>query len=225
VARVAELKTFTSAIREVTRMTNLLALNAAIEAARAGPAGRGFAVVAGEVRKLSKQIETAAVGIESSITQVTETVNSMSVAMQAQHRNEDEARWLSGLATTMSRLSEDFQAAVGELDGLTENTHGAVTSIRDAVLDVLGHAQFQDTTRQQIEHAQNGLALCGQRMTDVEQGLSGDWMQPLDINSLDEVLETLRASYTMQSQHATHRAVVDGQTASVENERPAIELF
>jgi methyl-accepting chemotaxis protein len=165
------------------------------------------------------------VRIELSITQVSGTVNDMFVAMQAQHRNEDEARWLSSLASTMSRLSEDFQAAVGELDGLTQNTHVAVTSIRNAVLDVLGHAQFQDTTRQQIEHAQNGLALCGQRMTDVGQGLSGDWMQPLDIHSLDEVLETLRASYTMQSQHATHHAVVGGQRACFEDERPAIELF
>lgn len=225
VAQVAELITFTSAIREVTRMTNLLALNAAIEAARAGPAGRGFAVVAGEVRNLSKQIESAAVRIEQSIAQVSETVNHEFVEMLAQHRNDDEARWLSSLASTMSRLSGDFQAAVGELDGLTQNTHGAVSSIRNAVIDVLGHAQFQDTTRQQIEHAQNGLAMCGQRMSHVEQGLAGDWTEPLDINSLDEVLETLRASYTMQSQHNTHHAVVGGQSATVENERPAIELF
>jgi methyl-accepting chemotaxis protein len=225
VARVAELKSFTSAIREVTRMTNLLALNAAIEAARAGPAGRGFAVVAGEVRNLSKQIETAALGIEQSITQVSETVNNMSVAMREQHRDEDEARWLSSLASTMGSLSEHFQSAVGELDGLTEKTHGAVSSIRDAVIVVLEHAQFQDTTRQQIEHAQNGLAMCGQRMTDVEQGLTGDWKEPLDIQSLDEVLETLRSSYTMQSQHLTHQAVVGGAPTAVAQERPAIELF
>lgn len=225
VAQVAELKTLTSAIREVTRMTNLLALNAAIEAARAGEAGRGFAVVAGEVRHLSKQIESAAVRIEESIAQVADTVNQKFVAMVDHHRNEDETRWLSTLASTMSRLSGDFQAAVGELDGLTQNTHGAVSSIRNAVIDVLGQAQFQDTTRQQIEHVQNGLAMCGQRMSHVEQGLAGDWMVPLDIEPLDEVMETLRASYTMQSQHATHHAVAGGESATVESERPAIELF
>lgn len=225
VAQVAELKTLTSAIREVTRMTNMLALNAAIEAARAGEAGRGFAVVAGEVRHLSKKIESAAVRIEESIAQVDETVNHKFVAMLAQHRNEDETTWISTLASTMIRLSGDFEAAVGELDGLTQNTHGAVSSIRNAVIDVLGQAQFQDTTRQQIEHVQNGLAMCGQRMSHVEQGLAGDWTEPLDIESLDEVVETLRASYTMQSQHTTHHAVVGGKSATVENERPAIELF
>lgn len=225
VAQVAELKTLTSAIREVTRMTNLLALNAAIEAARAGEAGRGFAVVAGEVRHLSKQIESAAVRIEDNIAQVDETVNNKFVAMLAENCNEDETRWLSTLASTMSCLSADFEAAVGELDALTQHTHGAVSSIRNAVIDVLGQAQFQDTTRQQIEHVQEGLAMCSQRMSHVEQGLAGDWTQPLDIGSLDEVLETLRASYTMQSQHTTHHAVVGGKAATVENERPAIELF
>ena len=166
VAQVAELRTFTYAIREVTRMTNLLAINAAIEAARAGTAGRGFAVVAAEVRNLSRQIETAAVQIETSIAQVSNTVNDKFVAMAKQNRNDDETRWLATLGSTMSRLSGDFQAAVGELDGVTQHTHAAVSSIRDAVIDVLGHAQFQDTTRQQIEQVQRALAMCGQRMTD-----------------------------------------------------------
>ena len=226
VVQVAELKTLTSVIREVTRMTNLLALNAAIEAARAGAAGRGFAVVAGEVRSLSKQIESAAVRIEESIVQVSETVNSKLVTMIEQNRSEDETRWLATLACTMSRLSGDFQSAVGELEGLSQSTHGAVSSIRSAVIDVLGQAQFQDTTRQQIEHVQNGLAMCGQHLMQAEQGLAGNWTAPMDIASMDDAIETLRANYTMQSQHATHHAVAGGQSAvSAGNDRPAIELF
>lgn len=225
VAQVAELKTFTHAIREVTRMTNLLALNAAIEAARAGTAGRGFAVVAAEVRHLSTQIETAAVHIEKSIGQVSDTVNDKFVTMVEQHRNDDESKWLSTLGATMSRLSGDFQAAVGELDGVTQHTHAAVSSIRNAVIDVLGQAQFQDATRQQIEHVQSGLALCGHHMTEAGRGLTGDWTARMDIEPLDSVMETLRDSYTMQSQHATHSAAAGGGTTAVENERPAIELF
>ena len=225
VAQVAELKTHTDAIREVTRMTNLLALNAAIEAARAGTAGRGFAVVAAEVRTLSKQIETAAVHIEKCIGQVSDTVHDKFVAMAEQHRNDDETRWVSTLGTTMSRLSGDFQAAVTELDDVTQHTHTAVSSIREAVIDVLGQAQFQDTTRQQIEHVQSALALCGERMTQVEQGLGGDWNAPMDIVPMDSVIDTLRFSYTMRSQQDTHDALSGVMLASAEDERPAIELF
>lgn len=224
VTQVAELKASTHAIREVTKMTNLLALNATIEAARAGTAGRGFAVVAAEVRNLSKQIEAAAVQIEKSIGQVADTVNNQFVAMLEQHSN-DEARWLATLGSTMSRLSGDYQVAVGELDGVTQHTRAAVSSIRNAILDVLGQAQFQDVTRQQIEHVQSGLAMCGQRMTDAQQGMTCDWAAPLDIAPMDGVIETLRVSYTMQSQHATHDVVAGGQASVVENERPSIELF
>ncbi|MGK5022039.1 methyl-accepting chemotaxis protein [Janthinobacterium sp. LB2P10] len=225
VAQVAELKAFTHAIREVTRMTNLLALNAAIEAARAGTAGKGFAVVAAEVRNLSKQIETAAVQIEKSIGQVADTVSNKFVSMVEQRRNDDETRWLATLSSTMSRLSDDFQASVSELDGVTRHTHVAVSSIRNAVIDVLGHTQFQDASRQQIEHVQSGLAMCGQCMSDAQQGVAGDWTVPLDIAPLYGVIETLRVSYTMQSQHTTHDAVAGGYAIAVNNERPSIELF
>lgn len=225
VAQVTELKTLTGAIREVTQMTHLLALNAAIEAARAGEAGRGFAVVATEVRKLSKQIESAAMLIDQGINQVSETVNVKFVAMAEQKDGLKETEWLSALATTMGRLSEDFQASVSELDNLTQNTHQSVSTIRNAVIDALEHAQFQDVTRQQIEHVQNGLALCGQRMNDVEQGLSGDWLEPLDIGSLEDVLKALLASYSMHSQHTTHHTAAGDESAPDENNRPAIELF
>lgn len=225
VGQVAELRPLTGMIREVTKQTNLLALNAAIEAARAGEAGRGFAVVANEVRKLSEQIETAAVRIEKSIVSVAETVNGKLTAMVAQNRSEDETKWLTILASAMNRLSGDFQSSVGELDGLSRNTHGAVSSIRIAVIDVLGQAQFQDITRQQIEHVQHGLVLCGERMTQAEQSLVGDRVARLDTRPLDDVMEALRKSYTMQSQHTTHRSVVTGETATAGNDRPAIELF
>lgn len=225
VVKVAELRPLAGMIREVTKQTNLLSINAAIEAARVGEAGRGFAVLAREVRQLSVQIETAAMRIEGSIASVAETVNGKLSAMGEQSRSKDETSWLTTLASAMNRLSSDFQSSVSELNNLSGNTHGAVSSIRIAVIDVLGQAQFQDITRQQIEHVQNGLAMYGERMKQAEQSLADDREASMDVQPLDDVMETLRKSYTMQSQHTTHIAVTGSQSASAGNDLPAIELF
>lgn len=151
VEQVEGLKSLTGLIRDVTRQTNLLALNAAIEAARAGESGRGFAVVADEVRSLSTQIESAALRIEENVAQVSLTVNGHLADMVAHMRTSEEIGWMEKLTTILLKLSSNFEVAVGELDSLSQNTHEAVNAIRLNILDVLGHTQFQDITRQQIE--------------------------------------------------------------------------
>jgi methyl-accepting chemotaxis protein len=207
IKQVAGLPPLTDLIRKVTIQTNVLALNAAIEAARAGDAGRGFAVVAEEVRRLSKQTDAAAVQIEERVTQVTQTVDTY----VANIRSEDERDAVVSLTSAMTQMSAD--------------TRVAVDAMRTNVVDALGHAQFQDITRQEIEQVRNGLGQCGQRLSDAAQSLCADPITPLDISTLFDALESLRASYTMQSQHATHQDVV-GEIVSIdENDRPAIELF
>jgi methyl-accepting chemotaxis protein len=225
VDQVAALKPLTGLIRDVTMQTNLLALNAAIEAARAGDSGRGFAVVADEVRKLSTQVESAALQIEESVTQVSNTVNNKLLSIVAQSRTDSESQWFSTLASTMTRSSQDFEHAVVELGEVSQHTHKAVDSIRRDIIGVLGHTQFQDITRQQIEQVINGIELCAQHSGDVAKELSNGRIAHLDVPSLDDTMEALRASYTMQSQRMTHHAIVGGKSADVGDERPAIELF
>jgi len=224
VEQVAELRPLTELIRDVTRQTNLLALNAAIEAARAGESGRGFAVVADEVRKLSQQIEQAAVRIEQSVSQVSRTVDSKLVAMVANERMEEEMRWLEALVESVTQLSSNFDVAVNELHGLSGGTHAAVHSIRRAVVDVLGHAQFQDITRQQIEQVKRGLELCGERISVAADKVTDPSVVPEDVPALDDVFDTLRDGYTMQAQREAHRAAT-GEAPTREPERGAIELF
>ena len=225
VAQVAKLKPLTEEICEVTKQTNLLALNAAIEAARAGDNGRGFAVVADEVRKLSEKIEVTAARIGASIAHISETVNTELIVMAEDNRGEDKTRELfSTMISGMNNMFIDFKSSVGEMDGLSHETHEAVSSIRDAVINVLEKAMFQDITRQQIEHVMRGLAMCGERMVHAEQYLAGKQAH-LGDKPLDDIIDGLLASYVMQSQRVTHNAVVTGQSVSGGNERPAIELF
>lgn len=211
ITQVTELNPLIKLIRNVALQIRLISLNAAIEAARAGEAGMGFAVVAEEVRRLSKETEMAAVSIEDSIKQVSNTVNTQLAGMITSSRQDEHKQVL------LSLFSAKKEMATG--------TQSVVDDIRINVLDVLEHAQFQDITRQQIERVQNGLDLVSQKLSDVAKLLATAGADPLNIPTLDDVLETMRASYTMQSQHLIHDTVVDEGKSDDEDTHPAIELF
>lgn len=229
IARVVEqvegLKSLTGLIRDVTRQTNLLALNAAIEAARAGETGRGFAVVADEVRSLSTQIESAALRIEENVAQVSNTVNGHLADMVAHMRTSEEIGWLEKLTDILLKLSSNFEVAVGELDSLSQNTHSAVSAIRFSILDVLGHTQFQDITRQQIEVVQTGLTLCSERLKTIADQIERDPFAPVELASIEETVGQLRKAYTMEAQYVTDNSIFGDALPVNDPERPAIELF
>ncbi|NRT72658.1 methyl-accepting chemotaxis protein [Clostridium beijerinckii] len=79
---VSEVRIIANSIGSIAEQTNLLALNAAIEAARAGEHGKGFAVVADEVRKLAEQSSNAVYNIQTMVSQVEASVESLSKSGQ-----------------------------------------------------------------------------------------------------------------------------------------------
>lgn len=71
------IKEMSNSITSIADSTNLLALNASIEAARAGEAGRGFSVVADEIRKLSSSTTELVSGIDQSVRNLYESIDSL----------------------------------------------------------------------------------------------------------------------------------------------------
>jgi methyl-accepting chemotaxis protein len=98
------LKDVTSLIHDIAEQTNLLALNAAIEAARAGEHGRGFSVVADEVRKLSEKTTSSVNQMNSSINNITK---SMQITREEMHNNSKNISNIIDLGEESNHLIKD----------------------------------------------------------------------------------------------------------------------
>jgi len=137
-------------IGSIADQTNLLALNAAIEAARAGEHGRGFAIVADEVRKLSDRSHVAADEIRRVITGI--GLESKDIYTKAEHSaNETQTTAITAsevVDDTLKKIDETIIGIRSQLDGLTSETESLAQDISEIVVSM----QFQDITRQRIEH-------------------------------------------------------------------------
>lgn len=202
-------------IEYIADQTNLLALNASIEAARAGEHGRGFAVVADEVRKLSARSTTAASEIGKLIRAVESEISCMygeteksAEATELRSRESEEI-----MNDTLSKLNDVMLTAQNELDSLSTETEALAKDIGGIVISM----QFQDITRQKIEHVIEPLQALKTESEELARRLAGGG--PLSgSGSTDGGMSWLEDMYTMESERETMKqAMAKGESKDGES--------
>ncbi len=222
-AESEQLFRFIDEIKDVAEQTNILALNASIEAARAGEAGRAFGVVAREVRNLSNRsselAKRIAAGTKATLVAIQHRFNGLLERSRENQRQLEAAlsEELNHLTDQLSRLMETQDEAIKDVQQRGED-------VETLVIGLLANLQFQDVTRQHIDHVVETL-----RALDAHnEALQRYLLEPdgaLPIPQIQPVLDKMYGRYVMEQQRSNHTALTVGVAASSADGAPLIELF
>jgi methyl-accepting chemotaxis protein len=130
---VQSIATVLELISSIASRTNLLALNATIEASRAGAAGKGFEVVASEVKSLSVQTAQATEEISKRNTEVQNSAQRATVALNTIRRKIDGLDSVAGIVAVAMEEQGAATAAIALSVASVSSDAYQVTSALDKV--------------------------------------------------------------------------------------------
>jgi methyl-accepting chemotaxis protein len=209
VEQLKKVNSFAVNIENIGKMTNILALNAAIEAAHSGAASSGFKVIATEINTLAKNSRSSIKEITDITEDLSSKVNLIKQKLESvhQHSMTISQRTDSLFGQTTQKISSALQDTASKIDEIANDADILTKEINNIVVSI----QFQDITRQRIEHVITPLETLNKELTAAIRDIENN---DLNIHSISNKLSTntLLQQYTMESEREIVKRVQGSST-------------
>lgn len=230
-ANVGRVESCMQQLRKINSTTNFLALNARMEAERAGSAGAAFRVVASEVRELSKATQQLTNSMHAELQSVIAGIAS----------GHDTLKRVATIDMSENILARDRLEVL--LSSLVERSEGLNRIVADAAEGVQAMSgdvgamvtgiQFQDRTRQRLEHVVDTLQVVDRALAQIRDDTAEVVPAAGEASVDSEWLKTLLDGFTMSEMRSRFvEQILEGKVgeeAEAQEVRPAdsgtIELF